>query len=110
MQNSNYAVIITAQLGYTSMFPCSAKRDSILESKIMKVRITIFMFCIQISVTFNNLTISKSKICVSVLVSSLINIPKQNMINNFHVRVKTGKQRNMLLLENVNNSSIVTLS
>ena len=46
------------------------------------------MFCIQISVTFSNQTISTSIICVSVLVSSLINIQKQNMINNFHVRVQ----------------------
>ena len=42
--------------------------------------------------------------------SSLINIQKQNMINNFHVRVKTGKQRKIRLFENVINSPIVTLS
>ena len=38
------------------------------------------MFCTQISVTFSNQTISTSIICASVLLSSLINIQKQNMI------------------------------
>ena len=63
------------------------------------------LFCTQISETFSNQTISTSIICVSVLVSSLINKQKQNMINNFHVWVKTGKQRNIRLLENVIHSS-----
>ena len=85
MQNSNYAVIITEQLGYT--YPNPTKRDCILAQEIMKIRITIWMFCIQISVTVSNQTISTSIICVSVLVSSLINIQRQNMINNFHVRI-----------------------
>ena len=51
--------------------------------------------------TFNNQTISTSITCVSVLVSSLVNIQKQNMTNNFHVRVKTEKKRNIRLFENV---------
>ena len=34
----------------------------------------------------------------------------QKIINNFHVRVKTGKKRNRRLLENFNNSLVVTLS
>ena len=68
------------------------------------------MFCIQICETFSNQTISTSIIFISVLVSSLIIIQKQNMINNFHVRVKTGKQRNIPLLEIIINSSIVTVS
>ena len=89
MQNSNYAVIITGQLGY--IYPYPAKRDCIFAKEIIKNRITFWMFCIQISVTFSNQTISTSIICVSVLVGILINIQKQNMINNFHARVKTGK-------------------
>ena len=35
---------------------------------------------------------------------------KQNMINNFHIRDNTGKQRNRRLLENVIYSGIVMLS
>ena len=104
MQNSNYAVTITKQLAYT--YPYPAKCDYILAWEIMKIWITIWMFCTQINVTCHHQTISTSIICVSVLVSSLINIQKQNMIYNFHVWVKTGKQRNICLLENVINSSI----
>ena len=44
MQNSNYAVIVTEQLGYT--YPYPAKRDCIFTaaSEIMKIRISFLMF------------------------------------------------------------------
>ena len=78
--------------------------------KSWKFGLFFLMFCTQISLTFSNQTMSTSIICVSVLVSSLMNIQKQNMINNFHVRVRTGKQKNIRLLENGINFSIVKLS
>ena len=42
MQNSNYAVIITEQLGY--MYPYPAKCDCILAQEIMKIFITFKSF------------------------------------------------------------------
>ena len=38
MQNSNYAVIIAEQLGFT--YPYPVERDCILAKEIMKIRIT----------------------------------------------------------------------
>ena len=73
-------------MGYA--YPYTAMRNCILTHEFMKIRIRFWMFCIQISVTFSNQTISTSIICFSVLLSSLINIQKQNMINNFNIRVQ----------------------
>ena len=76
------------KLQRNNAYQYTAMRDCILTPEFMKIRIPFWMLCIQISVTFINQTISTSIICVSVLVSSLINIQEQNVINTFHVRVQ----------------------
>ena len=78
--------------------------------KTKKIWISFLMFCLQIIKTFSTHTISTIINCVSVLESSLINMQNRDMIDNFQDRIKTGKQRNIRLLENVINSSIVMLS
>ena len=67
---------------------------------LKKMRIGFSILCLKMSVIFSNRTISTSKICVFVQVGILINIQNKKMINNFHVRVRTGKQRNRRLFEN----------
>ena len=114
---------------YLSLYPCkipimqSLSPNNLVLRTLIILSVTVFLpkksrkfglhfwkFCTQISVTLSNQSISTSKICISVLVSNIINIQKQNMINNFHVRVITGRQRNKRLLENVINSWTVTSS
>ena len=85
MQNSNCAVIITEKPGYTF------KILSFWHKKLKKNRMTFSVFCLQMSVTFSNQAISRNIICVSLLVSSFMNMQKQDMVNNFHIRVKKRK-------------------
>ena len=106
---------------YLSLYPCKIQIMRSFSLSNWVISVTVFwhkkswifwllflMFCTQISITSSNQTISTSIICAYVLVSSLINIQKENMINNFHVRIKTGKQRIICLSGNFINSSIVT--
>ena len=76
----------------------------------MKIWITFLMFCTQISVIFSNQTISTIIIYVFVLVSSLINTQNQNMILNFHVRVKTGKTEEHTFIEERHSDAILKIT
>ena len=84
MQNSNCAVIITEKPGYTFKILSFwyKKPDDFLN----------ILFTDQCN--FQQLGHINKHDCVYLLVSSLINMPKkEDMVNNFHVRVKKKENR-----------------
>ena len=91
----------------TQLFvPLSSYAQLCFGIKTMKIRITFWMFCIQISVSFSNQTISTSIIWVHVLVGSLINIQKQNMIN----KLKQEKRGHAFIGERLTHLSLIVTS
>ena len=83
MQNSNYAVIITEQPGWTfTLLWCWHHK------KLKKMRIGFWILCLEVSVIFRNRAISTRKICVFVQVGILIHIQNKKWSLTFMYELK----------------------